>query len=575
MKKKKSRQLYFKLFWTYTAIVLCIVTALMLYFISSVKQRTLETAEGEMKRNFQDAEDYLYEIEKTADNIHKDLYRSSSELDDLLAYFHMEPEAYQRFCLDRYSAAQGIVYRGIYNFLNEAFELYDQLEKVELISYRDFEMTQCYPEKIFYPGKDGKVRLYEIQSGTYEKEGKLVYTKEVRNPDSMQEVGCMVFTFNGKEKFNKIKDSQSYIHLLITTDDDQPVFKMPVDKRWRFMCNNSQYSMLKDTVGNYKIYAFLDYSRASRIPVSAFMTILLVGIAADVLGIFCIGFYVRRLTKRVDAILQAMNQVKTGNLNVRLEIDRKKDELDMVADHFNDMCSKLKLYINKSYLAEIEQKNAQMQALQSQINPHFLYNTLEAIRMKAICNGDREVGKMLYSMVVLFRSQLKEADVITLSQELEYCRQYLELFEYRYQGHFQSKVECPAHLLTQPIIKFVLQPIVENYFIHGIERDRTDNMVHIWVEEKEKTLCLYVQDNGCGMEEEEIVRKNQQLRENEESIKSKNSIGIMNVNRRIKAVYGDEYGISIEGAIPRGLRVVVTIKAEEGNELEEGHVSGR
>ncbi len=102
------------------------------------------------------------------------------------------------------------------------------------------------------------------------------------------------------------------------------------------------------------------------------------------------------------------------------------------------MCRKLDAYIQKSYLAEIEKKNAQLQALQSQINPHFLYNTLEAIRMKAICNGDRDVGKMLYSMSVLFRSQLKDADWITIGQELDYCKQYLELFEYRYNGIFKK-----------------------------------------------------------------------------------------------------------------------------------------
>ena len=128
------------------------------------------------------------------------------------------------------------------------------------------------------------------------------------------------------------------------------------------------------------------------------------------------------------------------------------------------MCRKLDAYIQKSYLAEIEKKNAQLQALQSQINPHFLYNTLEAIRMKAICNGDRDVGKMLYSMSVLFRSQLKDADWITIGQELDYCKQYLELFEYRYNGIFTYKIDCPVELLGIKVIKFILQPIVENYF---------------------------------------------------------------------------------------------------------------
>lgn len=179
----------------------------------------------------------------------------------------------------------------------------------------------------------------------------------------------------------------------------------------------------------------------------------------------------------------------------------------MIACHFNEMCEKLDLYIQKSYLAEIEQKNAEMAALQSQINPHFLYNTLEAIRMKAICNGDSEVGKMLYSMAVTFRSQLKEADIITLAQELHYCKKYLELFEYRYPKQFKSSVDCPLEYMQVPIIKFVLQPIIENYFIHGIRMRDNDNFIRIMVEKKQCGYEITVEDNGRGMSKEELGEK--------------------------------------------------------------------
>lgn len=270
---------------------------------------------------------------------------------------------------------------------------------------------------------------------------------------------------------------------------------------------DSRYLTLKESGNFYTAYTVLNISQASALSFRTLAMILAAGVAAAALGILGIGYYVRRLTARVDSILYAMNQVTTGNLQTRLKVNKKGDELDMVADQFNKMCEDLNLYIQKSYLAEIERKNAQMQALQSQINPHFLYNTLEAIRMKAICNGDREVGKMLYSMVTLFRSQLKEADVITLGQELDYCKQYMELFEYRYQGSFSSQVSCPVELLSIPIIKFVLQPVVENYFVHGIERDRKDNLVKIWAEAEGDVLYLYIQDNGRGMTQEEIEKK--------------------------------------------------------------------
>lgn len=563
MERKKPRQLYLKLFWTYTVIVLCIVLALTIYFISVSRKHMLEANIEEMERMNQACITYIDETEGIADYIYKDLYRSKSKLEDLMQYLKLEPDADEEYYLNRYAATSDLVYEGIINFLTEAFDAYPELEQVELISYENFQMTQCLPDQIFYPGRDGKTRLAKLQSSSYKQEGKLIYVKEIRSTDTMENVGCMIFTFKGEEEFAKIQEDSDIIQTVICSEYDQPVFQDVCVENWGTLLNQEKYYQEKSMTDQYTVYSFQSKDEAERIEIRSFLTIAGAGVVAVILGILCIGYYVRRLTTRVGSILNAMNEVTTGDLQVRLPVNNSKDELDMIACNFNDMCEKLELYIQKSYLAEIEQKNAQMQALQSQINPHFLYNTLEAIRMKAICNGDREVGKMLYSMVGLFRSQLKEADVITLGQELDYCKQYLELFMYRYPGIFQYHVECCPELLSLPIIKFVLQPIVENYFIHGIDRERQDNEVWVRAEKQGENLFLYVEDNGYGMEEQEIEKKNRELRENLPDRGEKKSIGITNVNRRIKAVYGDAYGISIESGNPKGLRVTITIKVEE------------
>lgn len=563
MERKKPRQLYLKLFWTYTVIVLCIVLALTIYFISVSRKHMLEANIEEMERMNQACITYIDETEGIADYIYKDLYRSKSKLEDLMQYLKLEPDAYEEYYLNRYAATSDLVYEGIINFLTEAFDAYPELEQVELISYENFQMTQCLPDQIFYPGRDGKTRLAKLQISSYKQEGKLIYVKEIRSTDTMENVGCMIFTFKGEEEFAKIQEDSDIIQTVICSEYDQPVFQDVCVENWGTLLNQEKYYQEKSMTDQYTVYSFQSKDEAERIEIRSFLTIAGAGVVAVILGILCIGYYVRRLTTRVGSILNAMNEVTTGDLQVRLPVNNSKDELDMIACNFNDMCEKLELYIQKSYLAEIEQKNAQMQALQSQINPHFLYNTLEAIRMKAICNGDREVGKMLYSMVGLFRSQLKEADVITLGQELDYCKQYLELFMYRYPGIFQYHVECCPELLSLPIIKFVLQPIAENYFIHGIDRERQDNEVWVRAEKQGENLFLYVEDNGYGMEEQEIEKKNRELRENLPDRGEKKSIGITNVNRRIKAVYGDAYGISIESGNPKGLRVTITIKVEE------------
>ena len=563
MERKKPKQLYLKLFWTYTVIVLGIVLALTFYFLIVARKHVLETNMEEMERINQACITYIDETEGIADYLYKDLYRSKSKLEDLLQYLKLEPDAYEEYYLNRYAATSDFVYEGIINFLTEAFDAYPELEQVELVSYENFKLTQCLPDQIFYPGKDGKSRLSKLQSSSYEQNGKLIYVKEIRRTDTMENVGCMIFTFRGEAEFQKIQKNSEITQTVICSEYDQPVFQNVRVENWELLLEKGKYYQEKSVTDQYTVYTFQNKEEAEQMRPQSLFTIIGAGVLAVFLGVLCIDYYVRRLTTRVGGILNAMNQVTTGNLQVRIQVENSKDELDMIACNFNDMCEKLELYIQKSYLAEIEQKNAQLQALQSQINPHFLYNTLEAIRMKAICNGDREVGKMLYSMVGLFRSQLKEADVITLGQELDYCKQYLELFMYRYPGIFQYHMECCPELLSLPIIKFVLQPIVENYFIHGIDRERKDNEVWIRAEKKEEYLFLYIEDNGYGMGKEEIQQKNRELKENLPDQGEKKSIGITNVNRRIKAVYGEQCGISMEKREKRGLQVIITIKVGE------------
>ncbi len=572
---KRPKQLYFKMFRTYAVMILCIVLALVTYFVSDARSRILESNREEAERIHAQALDYIEDTRRSADYINKDLYRSPSELNDLLAYFQLGPEEYQEYSLGRYISSNELVYKGIFRFMNKAFEFNRQLEKIELISYETSQMTECYPENTVYPGKDGKQRLHQMQNKDFYENGRLVYQKEIRNPDTMKPMGCVIFIFEAEKALREILSANPYVEMVVVYEERGVIFQEPEVSDYKRRLVQKQYFSCVESDGEYEVCTFMDEGQAAHMSVTRFLLILAAGAAASIVGILFVNFYAKRLAKRVDMILEAMNRVTTGDFKVRLNIWKKEDELDMIADNFNEMCERLELYIEKSYLEEIERKNAQMQALQSQINPHFLYNTLEAIRMKAICNGDREVGKMLYSMVVLFRSQLKEADVITLGQELDYCKQYLELFRYRYQGSFRSNVECPVELLSLPVIKFVLQPVLENYFIHGIERDRQDNLVQIWARQEEDMLCLYVKDNGRGMKEEELKKRNQMLSGEVEVNGDKNSIGLHNVNRRIKAVCGEECGIWLKPAEPKGLLVILKIRIEEGEDHEKGNVSGR
>lgn len=215
MQERKTKRLYHKMFCTYTLIVLCIVTALTLYFISDSRNRQLETNRKELGRISAQALSYIEETGRTADYIHKDLYRSPTELEDLLAYFRLDPEAYQEYALRRYMASMDLVYKGNFRFWNETFEAYQQLEKIELISYQNFRMTECYPEKNVYPGKDGRLRMKEIQNDTYCEKGRLVYLKEIRHPDTLMPAGCILFTFRAQQELENICAQSPYANMVV------------------------------------------------------------------------------------------------------------------------------------------------------------------------------------------------------------------------------------------------------------------------------------------------------------------------------------------------------------------------
>lgn len=578
VKKKKTKKLYHKLFWTYTAIACVIVGILVVYFMTVLVKNTISSNMEDMRRLGQDVSGYIQDQEKKAEYLHTQLYRGSQELDDMIAFFTMEPDAYRRYVLDYFSESNSLNYRGTENFINEAFEAYPNLKKVELLSYSTQKMSLFYPQEIAYPYRDGSQRVWEIAQNEIQKDpGELVFQEEILNPYTRKQEGCILFTFSARQQFQEMADNRKYAELLVLRNGGQVVYSSLYDLHKLSQIANlgEKQDVFQEEVGDYEVYAQMDFRQVSSMLLPKMLAILTVGMVVLAVGILCISVYIRRLTMRVDTILEGMNAVKTGNLSVHLDLHSSSgDELDTIADHFNDMCRRLEEYIQKSYTAEIEKKNAQMQALQSQINPHFLYNTLEAIRMRAICNNDREVGKMLYSMSVLFRSQLKENDWITVGQELDYCKQYLELFECRFQGNFQYEIHCPVEFLETKVIKFMLQPVIENYFIHGIRRQDTDNLIQILVQEESGYLLFSVIDNGIGMESEVLAEKNRMLQENEVSDTSRASIGLSNVQRRVRAVYGPACGVQLRKNGEHGLEIIVKVRMEK-EKHEEGNGSRR
>ena len=560
MKKRTSKQLYIKLLILYAFVVCLVVLVLVFYFINSTQRRYLEKNKNYMELMHNDAVNYLNSCGENAGHIHEELYNSSMEMNDIIHYLEDSPQEYQQYRLDLCTQYEILDYKGIEDFSLTAFETYSSLLRLTFISYQKQDVTYFVGSQSLYHEEEAKTILEDIQENHLAKEGEISFLKEIRNPITLDSVGAMIITFDGTF-FEQIQEKYHIADLVVYGNEEVPIYTSGEAAKGGYILNSK--------IGEYSVLTSMNKKEASHVP----LTVIFMGVGAGglimILSIFFIQFYLKKVSLRLNHILDGMSEVMGGNLSVRLPIGKREDELDLIALHFNEMCEKLDLYIQKFYLAEIEQKNAEMEALQSQINPHFLYNTLEAVRMKAICNGDKETGEMLYSMAVIFRSMIKESDVITLVQELHYCKKYLELFEYRYPGQFHSNVECPIEYFQVPIIKFVLQPVIENYFAHGIRRRDKDNFVSIKVLHKNEVYEIILEDNGRGISDERMEELNTGLKENKKV--SKQSIGIFNVNRRIKAVYGNHCGLRLEKSSLGGTKVILTFRPEEGKENEEGN----
>lgn len=574
---KGSKQLYNKLLFIDTAILVCAISALVIYFFTSTKNRFLEQNLNYTEMMNESAASYLKEASDIAEYIHEDLYKSNMELKDVLRYMTDEPSDYQQYRLDIYSENKYSEYRGIEKFFLDAFQAYGSLNHILLYSYERNEITEYTGDGKSYRRDGDPDFKTKLEKGDLTGEDSFSYLKEIREPETMQVKGCMILGFKSN-RFESIQQYYSRAELIVYNDAGTVVFDSSKGHHIPDIMYADDKGILENVLdayveqsqdGQYHAISYLEKKRAAEVPVSIVIMILAVGAVVMVLGELFVRYHLQQLSKRLNRILSGMSRVMDGDLDVRIPSDKNGDELDVISRCFNEMCVNLDEHIKKRYLAEIEQKNAEMAALQSQINPHFLYNTLEAIRMKAVCNGDREVGKMLYSLAVTFRAQIKEADIITLAQELHYSKKYMELFEFRYQNQFQAVVECKEEYLQVPIIKFVLQPIIENYFIHGMRMKEPDNFIRIAVEkENGGRFRIIVEDNGKGMTVQELAEKNRELER--DTMKKQSSIGIANVNRRLKAVYGSAYGIRMEARQGGGLRVILRFEPGKTGRENQG-----
>lgn len=259
----------------------------------------------------------------------------------------------------------------------------------------------------------------------------------------------------------------------------------------------------------------------------------------------------------------------------------REDEIGVLAGGLNEMAKELEAYIKKVYVAEIRQRDAELTALKSQIKPHYLYNTLEVIRMTALEHEDKETARMVESL----SKQLKyligvSGDMVPLKREIENIREYFYIMRIRYENRIQLEVSVDEDVMEASIIKLSLQPIVENAVKHGLRPKKGNGTVRIEAHRQEGHLEVTVMDDGAGMGEETLKNLNDSLGQEEMGVLTTDGwehVGIKNAYDRIRKNFGPEYGLEIMSTEGTGTIVVYTLPlvsdesaGNEGEQVEIG-----
>lgn len=274
------------------------------------------------------------------------------------------------------------------------------------------------------------------------------------------------------------------------------------------------------------------------------------------------------LAKRIKSLVRKMKDVQNGKLDTRLAVS-SNDEIGYLEQSLNTMCDKLAEYIRNVYVFEIKTKTAELHSLQAQIDPHFLFNTLESIRTTAQLNKDTQTAKMVHLLGNLFRWNIKTRGIVVdLKEELDYVRSYIELQKLRYDNAFDVNVNIENSALKLGVLKLTLQPIVENAIQHGMGEKTSGGHISIdgWV--SEGRLRLRVSDNGKGMDEAKVREVIASLTQNQDESET-GSIGLSNVHQRSCILFGDHYGITISSVVGVGTQVELSLPVMSKEEMEQ------
>jgi two-component system sensor histidine kinase YesM len=572
------------LFSVITIVTIITFSYLLVIILSEAAvQRQLDI----QKRAIQSVSSYVSNKYNSVQTMIRDIYRDDDLATNTSIFMEQPYEEYIKYRLDRFHSESGTISDPIQLFKNiveddsdiASLMLYSA-EQQNLYEFRNqqFKIISTNAARSFIPDamysegmEDVSVPNIWVRKGINIPESPMFSVRvPINNKSSLQNTGQLVVYYDSTRVWESLENyKDDFIGtILVLSSSGEVIFDSSdtyYGKKYPYADHiNSLYesdevtegvsiTKLTNTLGGFTVLSVAPKEELVASYRGIRNTIITLSTLSIFFAILMSSFFINKFAQRTHNIIRFTKKVKNGDLTARIT-DVKNDELGQISKSFNDMLDELNLYIDRVFKAEVKQKHTELAALEARVNPHFLYNTLEVIRMRAISQGATDVGEMIYSLSVLFKSYVRQKPRYTLKDELEACQLYLELFRIRYKDKFSYSMDYDKDLEDKIVLKMSLQPIIENYILHGLRADKSDNIITITVTKDDEILRVEVKDNGQGIPAEKMDHIKEGLLNPDVYSES---FGLRSINERLKLLYGSRYGIDIQSEVDKGTIVTV------------------
>jgi two-component system sensor histidine kinase YesM len=572
----------------YIIVVLIPILIVGLYLTDGMRSMVIEKSIGEARTNNDRIQYRLNEIIKIANDVSDRVYFN---------------EKLRNIVVTRYSSAADVV--KVYN-QNPIFDEYLRYYK-EIASIRFYVENQTMLDNSQFTKVTQTTRESDWYNEALKKDGRItwMYKKDeivgndylslirLIKDDKRNKIGVLVININEDNLRALIKDEP--FESLIAINEGKVVMSQNgslkgtlIDalSKEELTSRKEHYSVEKDYNGkkssiimnsfspekastnHFQIMMIMPIENVTNKANQISMRGISIMLANLVLSVILISIFSKWFSERVIVLRKEMHKVVSGDFDIKESIEGK-DEIGELYEDLNKMMQSIKQLIHEVYVEKIQkeqlrnrQKEAQFKMLASQINPHFLYNTLETIRMKAFVKGDHDTAKIVKMLGKIMRRNLEVGDKpISLESEVELVKSYLEIQKMRFGEKINYTIQVLCNISQYYILPLLLQPIVENAFVHGLESKQGNGNIDITIRAEKDNFIIAIKDDGLGISEEKLEYLNKCLEDFSSS--GKKSIGISNVNQRIKLYYGEEYGMKVNSRVDEGTEVSIILPAHK------------